>query len=368
MSNEVNPEFINKIKKLGAFDINACYSCGNCTAICPLSNEDYSFPRRMIRYSMLGLEEKIVKSPDIWLCYYCGECSETCPREADPGALMMALRRFAIRKYSLGKIADLFYANFSSAITWAVLTIAAIIGILLFHEPSPNLQKVEPLSFIGLDFLHKAGLIMGIFIGFFVIVQIFIMARSITKGKTANGSLIGSFFKTLFNEVFFQKNFNQCEDKKRYIPHMALFWGFSGLFIATILAFGTDFFGFPESFRIIAKVLGIIAGLALIYGSGFYIWNRLVVKDTYSKYSHHSDWAFVLLMFLAGLTGFLMDIFHLLQLPWPAYITFAVHLVIVFELLLAAPFTKFAHAIYRPLALWLGERYENLGSTEKVKS
>jgi len=110
----INTEFSEKIKKYGAFDINACYNCGNCTAICPLSTEDNSFPRKMIRSTILGLEDKIDSSMDPWLCYYCGECSDTCPRDADPGGLMMALRRYQIRKFSLGKIADIFYNGFSS--------------------------------------------------------------------------------------------------------------------------------------------------------------------------------------------------------------------------------------------------------------
>ncbi len=353
MSASVNPQFIDKVKKLGAFDINACFSCGNCTAICPLSDERFSFPRRMIRYALLGLEEKILSSPELWLCYYCGECSDTCPREADPGGLMMALRRYAIRKYSLGKIADLFYNNLSSALTWLILTLAAVVGIVIFHEPSPNLRQVAPLSFISLDFLHTAGLVLGAFIGFFAIIQIFIMASSITRGKARSGPLIKEFFRVLFNEVFVQRNFTQCEEKKRYVPHLALFWGFTILFLATILAFGTDFFGFPHSFRLIARLLGIVGGFALLYGAGFFTWKRLRATDTYVRYSHHSDWIFILLMLLAGFTGLLMDLFHLLKLPWPTYITFGVHLVIVFDLLVGAPFSKFAHAIYRPLALWL---------------
>ncbi|HSG27499.1 MAG TPA: 4Fe-4S dicluster domain-containing protein, partial [Candidatus Krumholzibacterium sp.] len=112
-----------EVERLGAFDAGACYSCGTCSAICPLSEGESSFPRRMIRYSLLGLKDRIVASPELWLCYYCGECSDTCPREADPGALMMALRRFAIRRYSFGRIADLFYASFASGVAWIFLTL-----------------------------------------------------------------------------------------------------------------------------------------------------------------------------------------------------------------------------------------------------
>jgi len=89
----INYEFIDNLSKFGAVDTNLCYNCGNCSAICSLSKEDISFPRKMIRASILGVEDKIETSLDPWLCYYCGECSETCPEEANPGELMMSLRR-----------------------------------------------------------------------------------------------------------------------------------------------------------------------------------------------------------------------------------------------------------------------------------
>jgi len=54
----------DEIKKLGAFDLQACYSCGACSAVCPLSEGELSFPRRMIRFSLLGLESRILASPE----------------------------------------------------------------------------------------------------------------------------------------------------------------------------------------------------------------------------------------------------------------------------------------------------------------
>ncbi len=88
-----------EIQSYGTVDFNACYSCGNCTAICELSEENAFFPRNLIRYGMLGMKDKILSSKEIWLCYGCGECSQTCPREAEPGDYVAALRRYAIAHY-----------------------------------------------------------------------------------------------------------------------------------------------------------------------------------------------------------------------------------------------------------------------------
>ena len=59
---KLNFEFTTELSELGAVDLNLCYNCGNCSAICPLSNEDNSFPRKMIRASILGIEDEIEPS------------------------------------------------------------------------------------------------------------------------------------------------------------------------------------------------------------------------------------------------------------------------------------------------------------------
>jgi len=353
----VDPDFIDQVQKLGAFDVKACYSCGNCTATCPLSEGRQSFPRKMIRYALLGLRDKIAGSPELWLCYYCGECSDTCPREADPGALMMALRRYAISRTSLGRIAGLFYHRVFSWILWTLLTALAVGGVLVVRSPRPNLTKAVPLSFISVGFLHDFGVAVGIFLFLVVLFQMVQLARSLrTTGEKIGLALwVRGFFTTLFEEVILQKKQRKCEKNGRYIAHLAVFWGFLGLLLATILVFGVDFFGFPEFFRVAAKIVGLVFGAVLMYGSIYFILKRFASKDSYSKYSHESDWVFLALLFLAGLTGFVLDLFKWLNLPWPTYIAFAVHLVVVFDLLVSLPFTKFAHAMYRPFAVWLAE-------------
>lgn len=95
----VNPEFATELIKYGVGDFNACFNCGNCTATCSLSTNDSSFPREMIRYTTLGLQDEIRSSLKPWECYYCGECSKECPRQANPGELMMSLRRWLTAQY-----------------------------------------------------------------------------------------------------------------------------------------------------------------------------------------------------------------------------------------------------------------------------
>jgi len=93
----VNPNFIDTIKKYIEADISACFSCGTCTAVCPLTYD--TFPRKMIRYIILGLEEELLANPkEVWMCLHCGLCTETCPRNADPGEIIHGLKKYIISK------------------------------------------------------------------------------------------------------------------------------------------------------------------------------------------------------------------------------------------------------------------------------
>ena len=374
-----NPNLIKEIKKLGAFDITACYSCGECTAICPLSESNFELPRMMIRYSILGLEDKLLSSPQLWLCYYCGECSESCPRDADPGALMMATRRYAIIKYSLGGIARIFYSKVISIVSLIILSIIAALGIYLFKEPL-DLTKFNPFSLLSYEFIHTAGLVLLVYIAVIALLQGIKMynyiKHSALEGNLSTGAkvknLIKSFLIVLFGEVFAERRYSKCERRNRYIAHLAIFWGFVLLFIATSLDYlkNSNLLGLRESFEILraidielfgvlARIIGIIGGLIGVYGSIYFIYKRLIKDDVYSEYSHESDWIFLMLVFLVILTGFLIDIFMYTNMFLLAYVMFAVHLICAFDLIVTAPFTKFAHFGYRIIAVWFYE-YQKL--------
>src|SRR5450756_2147583 len=95
----MDPALSTELAAFGGTTLGRCFSCGNCTAVCGLSKGDTVFPRKIIRYLQVGLSDRLLESPEPWLCYYCGTCSETCPRDAEPGELMMATRRWLVSKY-----------------------------------------------------------------------------------------------------------------------------------------------------------------------------------------------------------------------------------------------------------------------------
>ena len=100
-----------ELRRFGATDVSACFSCGTCTATCPLSENDAAFPRRIIRYAQVGMRDALLSSKELWTCYHCGECSETCPTQADPAGFMAAARRWAIASYDRTGLARTLYTQ-----------------------------------------------------------------------------------------------------------------------------------------------------------------------------------------------------------------------------------------------------------------
>ena len=94
----ISPEFAEELERFGMDTTCECFNCGTCAAICPLIYEH--FPRRMIRYAQIGARESILQSAqELWRCLHCGLCTQTCPRGANPGELILGLRRFVVNHW-----------------------------------------------------------------------------------------------------------------------------------------------------------------------------------------------------------------------------------------------------------------------------
>ncbi len=81
----------------GAHNFKLCFSCGTCTAICPIAEIESSFnPRMIIRKSILGYKNEVLSSPSLWMCIQCYACTAECPQNVGFKNVILALRRLAI--------------------------------------------------------------------------------------------------------------------------------------------------------------------------------------------------------------------------------------------------------------------------------
>ena len=83
----------------GGGNIKKCFSCGTCTAGCPVREvTDRYNPRKIIRMALLGMKKEVLSSQFIWLCSSCYTCFERCPQDVKIPELMNAIKNIAVRE------------------------------------------------------------------------------------------------------------------------------------------------------------------------------------------------------------------------------------------------------------------------------
>ncbi len=94
--------------------------------------------------------------------------------------------------------------------------------------------------------------------------------------------------------------------------------------------------------------------------------NRATKYNQAAATSKASDWLLLVLLLITGVTGFVIEVaLYLPAAPIWGYWIFLFHVAVAMELMLLLPFTKFAHAIYRPVALFF---YALAGSRSQAKA
>jgi nitrate reductase gamma subunit len=145
----------------------------------------------------------------------------------------------------------------------------------------------------------------------------------------------------------------------KWFVHAATMWGFLGLLLATVLDYLLDILGVKATGTFVplwypTRLIGTLSGLLFMYGVSVLLFKRLRAVDKAHSYSRPSDWLFLTLLWLAGMTGFMVEIgLYLPGAPLWGYWVFIFHVAVSITLLLLLPFTKFAHAVYRVVALYI---------------
>lgn len=373
MSVLVNTRLLGDLKRFGAFDVTACFNCGNCTAVCPLSGGDATFPRRIIRYGQIGARQQLLSSKELWLCYYCGECSETCPRQAEPGEYMASARRYAIASLDPTGISRWLYTSKLFNVLFLGALSLLLTVILLSSAGAMNLDRPDIFAFIPFEIVHDLGLVVILIAVFTALFGVLRLVRLLRAGRGQPDGSVGwrgmlSAIRTVAAELAAEKRYRTCAEdepspwyRSRWFMHWAIMWGFIGLAAATTLDYllllvADKVPGQPVPLWQPTRLLGTVTGMLVFFGTVRALVARFKKPDKYSSHSLASDWLFLWLILLGTLTGFIVE--FVLYLPrgtvW-GYIVFLVHVVLGMEIVLLLPFTKFAHAVYRPIALIVHE-------------
>ncbi|MGM0420118.1 MAG: 4Fe-4S dicluster domain-containing protein [Bacillota bacterium] len=94
----LNLKFKEEVKsRPGGENLSLCYSCGSCTATCPVSEEVEEFnPRLMIKKALLGYEEELLSGEELWQCIQCRRCVSACPQNVRFADIIRVLREMAV--------------------------------------------------------------------------------------------------------------------------------------------------------------------------------------------------------------------------------------------------------------------------------
>ena len=342
---KVNPEFASELIKYGVGDFNACFNCGNCTATCSLSTNDSSFPREMIRYTTLGLEDEIKTSLKPWECYYCGECTKECPRQANPGELMMSLRRWLTAQYDWTGLSGLFYKYLPAFLTAMVLVFAGV----LFFATSVNWELERMLHYGHLfEMLAIATVFVVIFIPNLLRMWRFSVIKAGVKAPLRNYfTALGD----LFVHMFTQKRAKDCDDNHfRWLEHLILVIAYLSLLFTTVFL---NWFGTENLFVII---LGYLESAFIFIITVDFVKDRIQQKKALAKNSKPSDWFFVIWLLLMGLTAFLVRLFIDLNILESNKWLYLFHLMVLAQwALIIVPFGKWTHFLYRSFAMYFAK-------------
>jgi nitrate reductase gamma subunit len=284
---------------------------------------------------------------------------------------MAATRRYAIASYDRLGLARVMATSPRLSIL-LMLALAAVLAGFMYtvHGPMAG-DSLRLFEFIPAAVIHNLGLavilivfLAGLLGAANMIVQI---GKAAGFPKSVRLNWLGALWEAIGTEALAQRRYRRdCEATsarqawylQKWFIHASTMWGFLGLLAATALDYALDLLEVKPTGAWIpiwhpVRLLGTIAGLCLVYGTSMALLKRLRKADEASRHSSLSDWSILMLLWLSGVSGFVLEIaVYLPQPPVWGYWMLLFHVAVAMELVLLAPFTKFAHAFYRTVALY----------------
>jgi ferredoxin len=349
-----NPRLVGELEKYGANHVVECYNCGNCSAVCPFSKEPFLFPRKSMRYLQMGLEEKLRGNLEPWLCYYCGECSDQCPRKAEPGETMMSMRRWLTSRYDFTGISRLFYRSWKIELA-AILLVAILTGLGFYLAATAAGHKMdhydEPGAFLPAHAVHIFDWCMAVVLAGLLAVNCFRMWWFTMRNERIPLAAYVRQAWLLPLHFFTQKRYAECERKTPWAMHLILMLSYFTMLVL-IMFFLKGMQPHPDALQY--HLFGYLATLGLLGTVIYALRGRIRKQETHWKYSHETDWIFLVLLLYVAATGITQHILHRLgHHEFAANVLYLIHMMgVVPMLVLEVPFSKWAHLAYRPLAMY----------------
>lgn len=352
-----------------------CYQCATCSSVCELAPANAPFPRRQILWAQWGLQDRLMADSGPWLCHQCNDCSVRCPREVNPGDIMASIRAMVVEKLATPAFLGRLVGNVKK--TWPLLILGPLVyWLILLGATGVHIPGIDPdLSTLDGRF-HYEHFVPHTYIyityfaaTFFVLITMFTSGgrywKMLGASQERSGSLLSGLVPVMV-DVATHKKFSSCERgvPKRRWGHFFVMWGFIGAavtsgFAVVYLYKDTVFFSwlnlgytYPVPITHWVKWLGNISAVLLVLG-GLMLWlNRRSTGDKLVGATTAFDRFFLWVVLGVIGTGVLTEVFRFIPIPpVAACAVYLIHLSIVLTLFLTLPYSKFAHIVYRTLAM-----------------
>ncbi len=348
-------EFRSDLVRLGAASTSRCFQCATCSSVCELATAESMFPRRQMLWAQWGLVDRLVADPSVWLCHQCNDCTARCPRDAKPGDTMQTIRSMMIGEVGAPRFMARFVGR--AGATWPLLLglpilfwalyIYAVNGFAVPRMPLVYGDVVPHWMIYTVFFPASAFAVLAAYVGGSRVWKAW--GQSAARNGTLLQGLAG-----IASDILAHKRFKTCgAARPRQIGHFLLFWGFIGALITTTLVvialygFGTEL-PLPQLHPF--KILGNISAVLLVVGAVWLLLNRLTNEGAAGT-SRAFDNFFLALIVMLVFTGVAVELGRYI-FPVPlALALYVLHLGTILSLFLTFPFSKFAHALYRTLAM-----------------
>ncbi|MGE5235828.1 MAG: quinone-interacting membrane-bound oxidoreductase complex subunit QmoC [Acidobacteriota bacterium] len=351
-------DFRDALRRRGGEAVTRCYQCATCSGVCELSPDESPFPRRIMLWAQWGLAERLAADPAVWLCHQCNDCTVRCPRDAKPGDVVGVIRSLVIEKLAFpGFIGRLVGAARSSWLLLLGVPIAFWVALLAatghLAVPAGLPQNWAYEQFVPHRFIYSV----------FFPVAAWVMLAGWVSGRRfwgllgASGQRKGSFLTGLWPvlaDIATHKRFGSCETAKpRQLGHLTLMWGFVGAAVTSgllIVGIYVQHLAMPLALSHPYKILGNLSMVLLLAGIALLVGNRLGDARVAGA-SNAFDTFFLSVVVLVVLTGTAVEVTRLMGDASLGLTLYVVHLGVVMSLFLTFPYSKFAHMLYRTLAL-----------------
>jgi len=353
-------EFRKELKARGGASAARCYQCATCSSVCELSPEDAPFPRRQMVLAQWGLADQLAGDPAVWLCHQCNDCSVRCPREAKPGDVMQAVRSLTVEKLATPHFMGSLVAK--ARTTWPLLVGIPILFWILYLAALgrfEHMAEVGPNA--GWDHFVPHWMIYSVYfpVAIFVTFVAFSSGMRFWKLMGARASRSGSFVSGLtdaLKDVATHKRFASCDAARpRRWGHFWLLWGFMGAaitsaFLIVVLYVPPFQEPIPLPLSHWIKILGNLSAVALVVG-GAWLWANRVQDGNRTGATTAFDSFFLYVVLAVIATGCFVEAGRFVLAPQVASWLYVLHLGVVLCLFITFPYSKFAHLLYRTLAM-----------------